>query len=148
MPPVKESYSIWSDFTYGRHFCLQKFTIYINYCLPNYMIFNNPHSSGDFTKRRTVKLEKSYSIFLRTICFGKEDGFFLLLPRTCPVSSLVLLGLLFPRSAGVAKGEISLISTGGGDQQLSFSGVLKRRCNSSQNKHTTTAGFPTHENKH
>lgn len=90
------------------------------------MIFNNPHNSGDFTNRCTIKLGNSYSIFLRTICFGKEDGLFLFLPRAFPVSSALFLGLLFTLSAEVAKGEISLISMGGGDQQLSFSVVLKK----------------------
>lgn len=64
---------------------------------------------------------KNYSIFLRKICFGKEDGFFLPLPRVFPATSAVFLGLLtFISSTGLAKGEISLISTGGGDQELPF----------------------------
>lgn len=64
---------------------------------------------------------KNYSIFLRKICFGKEDGFFLPLPRVFPATSAVFLGLLtFISSTGLAKGEISLISIGGGDQELPF----------------------------
>lgn len=71
---------------------------------------------------------KNYSIFLRKICFGKEDSFFLPLPRVFPAASVVFLGLLtFTASTGLAKGEISLISTGGGDQELPFPVFLKER---------------------
>lgn len=71
---------------------------------------------------------KNYSIFLRKICFGKEDGFFLPLPRVFPATSAVFLGLLtFISSTGLAKGEISLISIGGGDQELPFPVFLKER---------------------
>lgn len=133
MPPLKESYSMWSDLLMEDLLFTKIYNLY-KLCLPNQVIFNNPHNSGDFTNRCTIKLENSYSIFLRTICFGKEDGLFLFLPRAFPVSSMLLLGLLLTLSAGVAKGEMSLISTGGGDQ-LSFSVVLKRRY-SSKNKNT------------
>lgn len=71
-----------------------------------------------FTNRYVLKSwAKNYSIFLRKTCFGKEDGFFLPLPAT----SAAFLGLLiFISSTGLAKGETSLISTGGGDQELPF----------------------------
>lgn len=71
---------------------------------------------------------KNYSIFLRKICFGKEDTFFLPLPEVFPATSVAFLRLLiFILSIGLAKGDISLISTGGGDQELSFSVFLKER---------------------
>lgn len=90
------------------------------------------------------KLGKNYSIFLRRTCFGKEESFFLLLPMAFPATSAVFLGLLLTPSVGLAKGEISLISTGGGDQELSFSMFLKKRCNSSKTKHIieNITGFP------
>lgn len=82
-----------------------------------------------FTNRCMLKSwAKNYSIFLRKICFGKEDGFFLPLPRVFPATSAVFLGLLiFISSTGLAKGETSLISTGGGDQELPFPVFLKER---------------------
>lgn len=71
---------------------------------------------------------KNYSIFLRKICVGKEDGFFLPLPRAFPATCVVFLRLLIViSSTGLATGDISLISTGGGDQELSFSVFLKER---------------------
>lgn len=78
-----------------------------------------------FTNRYVLKSwAKNYSIFLRKTCFGKEDGFFLPLPAT----SAAFLGLLiFISSTGLAKGETSLISTGGGDQELPFPVFLKER---------------------
>lgn len=86
-------------------------------------------NTDDFTNRCTLKSwAKNYNIFLRRTCFGKEDSFFLPLPRVFPATSVVFLGLLiFISSAGLAKGEISLISTGGGDQELPFPVFLKER---------------------
>jgi len=61
-------------------------------------------------------LKKNYSIFLRKTCFGREDSFFLLLPGALPATAVALRGLLWTPSTGLAKGEISRIFTGGGDQ--------------------------------
>lgn len=84
---------------------------------------NESHHSDDFTQRCAFKPRgKSYSIFLQRISFDQKDSSFLFLPVASPV-----IWLAVTPTTGLAKREMSFISHGGGDQQLSSSVLLFAR---------------------